>query len=163
MKYLRGYPEAVQAQVRALLAENRLGEVVLSRCSTPHEVRTDKALYAYVMDLKNEFLRSSEPLSKVVYDNKLHVIQHALGTHTTVSRVQGGKLKAKREIRVATMFRDLPAEFLRMITVHELAHMKEQAHDKAFYKLCERMEPRYHQLEFDLRLFLTHKEACSPP
>jgi predicted metal-dependent hydrolase len=46
-----------------------------------------------------------------------------------------------------------------MIVVHELAHMKEREHDKAFYQLCAHMEPDYHQLEFDLRLYLTHLES----
>ena len=159
LKYLAGYPENLQTQVRQLLAQGRLGEMLLGKYPQGHSVRTDKALYDYVMDLKNDFLRSSEPLSKVVFDSKLHVITHALGTHTAVSRVQGNKLKAKREIRVATLFKDVPAEFLRMIAVHELAHIKEKAHDKAFYKLCTHMEPRYHQYEFDLRVYLTHVDA----
>ena len=85
----------------------------------------------------------------------LQVIQHALGTHTRVSRVQGGQLKAKREIRVASLFRDAPPEFLEMIVVHELAHLKEREHDKAFYSLCTHMAPHYHQWEFDCRLWLT--------
>ena len=59
------------------------------------------------------------------------------------------------EIRVAGVFREAPEAFLRMIVVHELAHLKERQHDKAFYQLCEHMEPAYHQLEFDLRLYLT--------
>jgi len=42
-----------------------------------------------------------------------------------------------------------------MIAVHELAHLKEKQHDKAFYKLCCWMEPHYHQYEFDVRLYLT--------
>lgn len=46
-----------------------------------------------------------------------------------------------------------------MIVVHELAHLKEQDHNKAFYKLCEYMLPGYHQLELDLRLFLTYREV----
>jgi predicted metal-dependent hydrolase len=100
-------------------------------------------------------------LSKAVYGAKLHVIQHALGTHTTVSRVQGSKLKSKREIRVAALFRDVPPEFLRMIVVHELAHLKEPAHDRAFYQLCVCMEPHYHLLEFDLRLYLTYLDTVS--
>jgi predicted metal-dependent hydrolase len=87
------------------------------------------------------------------------VITHALGTHTTVSRVQGNKLKAKREIRVASLFKEVPEEFLRMIAVHELAHIKEKGHDKAFYQLCTHMEPQYHQFEFDLRVYLTHIDA----
>ena len=45
--------------------------------------------------------------------------------------------------------------FLRMIVVHELAHLKEKEHNKAFYQLCCHMEPQYHQLEFDTRLWLT--------
>jgi hypothetical protein len=46
-----------------------------------------------------------------------------------------------------------------MIVVHELAHMKEREHDKAFYQLCMHMEPDYHQHEFDLRLYLTHLDG----
>ncbi|MDO8311210.1 MAG: DUF45 domain-containing protein, partial [Sideroxyarcus sp.] len=49
--------------------------------------------------------------------------------------------------------------FLRMIVVHELAHMKEREHDKAFYQLCRYMEQEYPQLEFDLRAYLTYRDA----
>ena len=159
MKFFTGYPQPVQDQVRVLLAQGKLAGLLLAKYPAAHAVRTDKALYGYVMALKGEYMRSSEPLSKVAYDSKLHVIRNALGTHTTVSRVQGAKLKVKREIRVATLFREAPPEFLRMITVHELAHFKEKEHDKAFYQLCRSMEPNYHQYEFDLRMYLTHMEA----
>lgn len=159
MKYLAAYPAALRAQVETLISEGRLGDWLRKRYAAPHEIRTDRALYDYVSDLKNEFLRNAEPLSKVLFDNKLHVIRNALGTHTTVSRVQGAKLKAKREIRVASLFKEVPIEWLRMIAVHELAHMKEREHDKAFYKLCMHMEPDYHQHEFDLRLYLTHLDG----
>jgi predicted metal-dependent hydrolase len=159
LKYIAHYPPSVQEQVRDLLEGERLGELLRKKYPNAHEVRSDKALYGYVADLKGEYLRSSEPLNKVAYDNTLHVIRNALGTHTTVARVQGGKLKAKREIRVASLFREGPPEFLRMIVVHELAHFRERDHDKAFYALCTWMEPEYHQYEFDLRLYLTHLEA----
>ena len=162
MKYLQGYPENVKAQVNDLMAQGQLGPMLLKKYAAMHGVRTDRALYGYVMALKNEFLRSSEPLSKIGFDAKLHVITHALGTHTSISRVQGSRLKSKREIRIATLFKDAPEAFLKMITVHELAHIKERAHDKAFYKLCTHMEPDYHQLEFDLRLSLTHMDASGP-
>jgi UTP pyrophosphatase len=160
MKYLAGYPDSLKAQVQELLVQGRLGDMLLKKYRHGHGVRTDKALYDYVMALKNDFLRNADPLSKVAFDSKLQVIAHALGTHTTVSRVQGNKLKAKREIRVATLFKDVPAEFLKMIAVHELAHIKEKGHDKAFYQLCNYMEPQYHQYEFDLRVYLTHMEAA---
>jgi predicted metal-dependent hydrolase len=159
MKYIAHYAPTLQAQVRRLIEEGRLGDHLRSRHPAAHEVRTDRALYDYVTALKNEFLRNAEPLSKVAFDSKLHVVRHALGTHTTISRVQGGKLKAKREIRVASLFKAVPDAWLRMIVVHELAHMKQREHDKSFYALCTHMEPDYHQHELDLRLYLTHLEA----
>ena len=155
LKYLSAYSEQLQQQVSQLLAQDKLGDVLLKRYAKPHDLRTDRALYQYVQELKSEFLRNAEPINKVEYDSKIHVINHALGLHTAISRVQGGKLKAKHEIRVATMFKEVPLEFLRMIAVHELAHIKEKQHDKAFYKLCTYMEPNYHQYEFDLRVYLT--------
>ena len=160
LKYLSAYPESLQSQVQLLQKRDKLGDMLLKKYPRAHSVRTDKALYDYVMVLKNEFLRSSEPLSKVAFDNRLQVIAHALGTHTQISRVQGNKLKAKREIRVSSLFKEVPGEFLRMITVHELAHIKEKEHDKDFYKLCTYMEPQYHQYEFDLRVYLTHIDAA---
>ena len=96
----------------------------------------------------------------MLFDNKIHVVRHALGLHTAVSRVQGNRLAAKHEIRIAAMFKQAPEEFLRMIVVHELAHLREKDHDKAFYQLCTHMEPQYHQYEFDLRLYLTHVEQA---
>ena len=158
LNYLNGYPPHLQDQAAALLAQGRLAAGVLQRHPQTHEVRTDRALYEYVTALKGQYLRSAEPLAKVAWCNKLHILHNALGTHTTVARVQGNRLKAKREIRVATVFRDAPAAFLRMIVVHELAHLKERDHDKAFYALCHHMEPDYHQLEFDTRLWLTSLE-----
>lgn len=157
--YLAGYPVALVAQVRHLIEQGQLTGRLLQRYPLAHTVRTDKALYDYVHELKGEYLRNAGQLSKVAFDSKLHVIRNALGMHTTISRVQGTKLKSKREIRVATVFKEMPLEFLRMIVVHELAHLKEHEHDKAFYQLCEYMEPDYHQLEFDLRAYLSHLEA----
>src|SRR5659263_625068 len=75
---------------------------------------------------------------------------------TRISRLLLSLLPCTREIRVAALFKEVPAEFLKMIAVHELAHIKEKAHDKAFYQLCNHMEPHYHQYEFDLRVYLTH-------
>lgn len=163
LKYLGGYPEAVQEQVRRLIDAGRLGEVLARHYGEAHQVRNDRLLYAYTMGLKERFLRKSSPLDKVVYDGKLQVVKHALGTHTSVSRVQGSRLKASREIRIASVFRDAPAPFLKMIVVHELAHLRESDHNKSFYQLCTHMESNYHQLEFDLRLYLTHLDAAPAP
>ena len=157
--YLAGYPAHLREPVLALIEQQRFAALLLKRYPRAHEVRSDGALYDYVQALKADTMRSAAPLSKVCFDSKLHVIRNALGTHTTISRVQGARLQTKREIRVATLFRELPLEFLRMIVVHELAHLRERNHDKAFYQLCQHMEPHYHQYELDVRLYLTHMES----
>ncbi|HEY0290039.1 MAG TPA: M48 family metallopeptidase [Pseudomonas sp.] len=158
LKYLQAYPPGLQEQVRQLIAQEKLGAYLEQRYPGRHEVQSDKALYAYALSLKQEYLRNAPNIDKVLFDNRLDLTHRALGLHTTVSRVQGGKLKAKKEIRVASLFKDAAPEFLKMIVVHELAHFKESDHNKAFYNLCEHMQPGYHQLEFDLRVYLTWRD-----
>lgn len=162
LPYLQGYPPELLMQVRELIHSGRLAQTVAQRHPEPHGVQNERALYDYVSDIKASHMRSAPPLAKVVWDPKLHVVRNALGTHSTVSRVQGNRLKSKREIRIAALFKEAPANFLRMIVVHELAHLKERDHDKAFYALCQHMAPDYHQLEFDLRLWLTARELEAP-
>ena len=157
--YLAGYPPALVHQVTTLIEQGRFADAMRKRYPDAHTVRSDNALYDYVQALKAEHLRSAPPLGKVRFDNSLHVIHGALGTHTAISRVQGARLQAKREIRVATLFRATPEAFLRMIVVHELAHLRVREHDKAFYQLCQHMEPDYHQYEFDLRAYLAYRDA----
>lgn len=158
LPYLCSYPASLQDKARDLLAAGRLGDVLARKYPQTHAVRSDKALYDYVQALKARYLRNAGTVNKVLFDNKIHVVRHALGLHTAVSRVQGSRLAAKHEIRISAMFKQTPDEFLRMIVVHELAHLREKDHAKAFYQLCTHMEPNYHQYEFDLRLYLTHVE-----
>jgi predicted metal-dependent hydrolase len=158
LKYLQAYPATLQDKVRLLIAQQRLGEHLAKRYPDRHPVQSDKALYAYTMELKQQHLKNAPGIDKVLYDSKLDVVQRALGLHTAISRVQGSKLKAKKEIRVAALFKAAAPEFLQMIVVHELAHLKEHDHNKAFYQLCNYMLPDYHQREFDLRVYLTWRE-----
>jgi hypothetical protein len=158
LPYLKGYSPNIVGQIARLINEKRLGEFLVKRYPERHDIRNNKALYDYVQGLKSRYLKQSPPISKAVYDDKIHIVNQALGLHTQISRVQGGKLKTKNEIRIGTMFRDAPPALLRMICVHELAHLREKEHNKAFYKLCTYMEPDYHQLEFDTRVYLTHNE-----
>ena len=158
LTYLTAYPEPVLTQVLTLIEQGRLSQVLASRYpETDHSIQTDKALYQYTQGLKQQFLKSSPPVSKVCFDAKIH-LDNSLGLHSFVSRVQGGKLKAKQEIRISALFKQLPLPLLSMVVIHELAHLREKDHNKAFYQLCQHMEPQYHQLEFDLRLFLTLRQ-----
>ena len=154
MVYLLGYPEHLSAPVAQMIADDRLAAWLRQRHPQAHEVRSDRALYDYVEELKSDHLRNAPPLARVAYDGKLQSVRNALGTHTRIARVQGGKLKSKREIHIASVFREAPAAFLRMIAAHEVAHLKEPEHDKAFYQLCTYIERDYAQLEFETRAWL---------
>lgn len=157
LKYLNGYSPDVRQQVQQLIDNNQLGAWLERRYApdSAHPIQTDAALYDYTQRLKQQFMRSSDPVSKVFFDTRMHVIDNALGQHQFVSRVQGSKLKRKNEIKISALLKSLPEPLLRMVVVHELAHLREKDHSKAFYQLCQHMEPDYHQLELDLRLYLT--------
>jgi len=155
LPFLTGYAEPLLEQVRAQLAAGTLGALLERRYPDRHLIRTDGALYEHASALKARYLRNAPALSKVAFEGRLQIDHRALGTLTSVSRVQGGKLTAKRELRVASLFKDAPAAMLEMIVVHELAHLKEREHNKPFYALCDHMLPGYHQIEFDTRLYLT--------
>ena len=157
-KYLGNYSPTVIQQVQSLLNNDKLAGFLLQRHPTTHSVYNDNDLREYVLALKNQHMKKSSPLSKVIYDSKIHVVHNALGLHSYVSRKQGGKLKAKNELRVSAAFKKTSEALLNMIVVHELAHLKEKEHNKAFYRLCLHMLPDYHQLEFEMRLFLVQLE-----
>lgn len=155
MKYLNHYPLHLQQQVQHLINTQQLEAYLLHKYSEKHLVQTDKALYQYLTVIKNKFLKNAPLINKAAFDTKLDITYNALGLNTTISRVQGAHLTAKKEIRISSLFKAAPAHFLHMIAVHELAHLKEYNHDKKFYQLCIHMLPAYHQLEFDLRVYLT--------
>ncbi len=159
LKYLQHYPIDLQHKISELLAQDKLGDYITQRYPLAHSIQTDKALYDYCNNIKQTFLRNAPLLDKVHYDNRLSIEHHALGLNTAISRVQGGKLKAKKELRISSFFKAAPEPFLNMIVVHELAHLKQRNHDKSFYQLCQHMQPDYHQLEFDCRVYLTFRNV----
>jgi UTP pyrophosphatase len=158
LPYLAHYSPSVVQQVRTMLERNQLGDWLRSKHQSIHSVANDNDLRDYVLDLKSHFLKKTAPLSKIAFDNKIHVVNQALGLHSYVARVQGNKIKRKNELRVSTLFKQTPELFLNMIVVHELAHLKEKDHNKAFYQLCQHMLPDYHQIEFEVRVYLTELE-----
>ena len=162
LRYIAHYSEATRDRVREMVEAEKLGTFLLKRYPTPHEINSNKLLRAYTNQIKSTYLRSSERLSKVCFDDKLHLIQHALGTQSFISLAHGGRLKKRRELRVSSLFKRCPEPMLKMIVVHELAHLKEREHNEAFYRLCVHMEEDYHQLEFEARLYLIQKEMFGP-
>lgn len=158
LSYLAGYPEQLLEPVRKLIAHDKLGTWLTQRYPEKHQVQDDGSLYNYINSLKSQYLRNAPALNKVQYDNKISLVKQALGLNISKAHMQGSQIKRRREILIASVFKDAAPQFLRMIAVHELAHLKEPQHDKAFYQLCCHMEPSYHQLEFDFRLYLTQRD-----
>jgi predicted metal-dependent hydrolase len=152
--YLAGFPPQPRAQIESLHDAGQLLPRLQARYPDRHEVNNNALLYRYVQDLKSQHMSKAPPLKKVRYSDKIRTLHRALGLHTYAVRVQGAKLRRDNELRVASLFKDLPPEFLRMVVVHELAHLRHRDHDKAFYRLCTHMEPEYHRYETDLRLWL---------
>ena len=142
----------------SLIKADRLGEMLKSKYPAPHEHNSNKLLRAYTQQIKTQYLKTTERLSKICFDDQLHLVHHALGTQTFVSLAHGGRLKTRRELRVSSLFKRCPEPLLRMIVVHELAHLREKSHNQAFYRLCVHMEPSYHRLELDARIYLIHRE-----
>lgn len=162
LKYLSAYPLTLQQQIQSLIDEQRLAPYLLSKYPKKHDVSSDKSLREYVMSVKSRYMKKSRPVNHVQYDHKLHVIKNALGMNSFLTKAHGGKLKTKNSIRISSLFQTAPEEFLNMIVVHELAHLKEKEHNKAFYQLCSHMQPDYYQLEFDTRVYLTELELNGP-
>ncbi|MFT5451387.1 MAG: putative metal-dependent hydrolase [Enterobacterales bacterium] len=159
LKYIAAYSLDIKNKVQQMIEQQTLSNYLLTKYPTCHDVINEKALRVYVNNLKNQYLKKSSPLSKIKYDDKIHVVNNALGLHTFVSRVQGNKLRSKNELRIASVFKYAPKEFLEMIVVHELAHLKEKDHNKGFYQLCLHMQPSYHQIELDVRIYLIQLEV----
>jgi predicted metal-dependent hydrolase len=158
LRYIQGYPDNIVSQVDQLVATGQFAAWFNKRYPVNHQIKSEKALFDYAMSIKNQYMKKGAPISKVIYDGKIHLINNALGLHSFISRSHGGKLKSKNEIRIASVFKEAPEPLLRMLVVHELAHLKEKEHNKSFYSLCCHMEPDYHQLEFDARLFMIAQE-----
>lgn len=162
LPYLAGYSPELREQAVQLISSGRLEQLLAGRYPQRHQVHSSRELAIYVQGMKSRHMRTAPPLGRVLYDPKLHAVHNALGLHTTTTRSHGAKIQKRREVRIAGLFKDCAPEFLRMIVVHELAHMKYAQHNRDFYRMCIHMEPDYHQLELDLRLFLTLQESKQP-
>jgi len=153
--YFQGYPDNIRDHFNHLMKNGHIKSYLLKKYPVGHQINTDKQLYEYANKLKQKFMKNSPQIDKVKYIKQKDLILNALGTHTFISRNHGGKLKSKHEIRIAESLKNAPEEMLQMLVVHELAHFKEKDHNKAFYNLCEYMQPNYCEVEVDTLLFLS--------
>lgn len=153
--YFQDYPKYIKDQCEQLINNGHIKSYLLKKYPVGHQINSDKQLFEYTNKIKQSFMKKSPPINKVKYVKQKDLIHNALGTHTFISRNHGGKLKSAHEIRIAQSLKDAPEEMLQMLVVHELAHFKEKDHNRAFYNLCEYMQPDYCDVEVDTLLFLT--------
>ena len=85
MRYISGYSEELRDHVISLIKADRLGEMLKSKYPAPHEHNSNKLLRAYTQQIKTQYLKTTERLSKICFDDQLHLVHHALGTQTFVS------------------------------------------------------------------------------
>ncbi|MFT6633395.1 MAG: putative metal-dependent hydrolase [Bacteriovoracaceae bacterium] len=152
--YFKGYPQNIRDHFETLIRNGQIKSYLLKKYPSGHEINTDKQLYEYAHGIKQKFLKKSPQINKIKYEKQKDLILNALGTHTFVSRNHGGRLRSKHEIRIAVSLKSAPEEMLKMLVVHELAHFKEKDHNKAFYNLCQYMQPNYCEVELDTLFIL---------
>ncbi len=155
---LNGYSEATIESVKTLINSNRLGIYLEKKYSDSHEINSDSLLYDYVNSIKKTFMKRASPVHKAGYCDRVEQVYGALGLNKSVSKIQGRRVKSKNEIVISSIFKNISIEFLNMIVVHELAHLKVKEHNREFYSLCQHMNSEYFQLEFDFRLLLINKK-----
>lgn len=148
-RYFNGYPQTVVEQALQLIAENKLSHYLVKKYPNAHTITTDKLLYNYATDLKKRYVKNAPPFGRAAFKKQGDMVTNALGTHTY--RMQGKT--RKHDLAINSDLLHAPEPLLKALVVHELAHFKEKDHNKSFYQLCCYMEPQYHQLELDLRLF----------
>lgn len=154
LSIINHYPQNVKDQVVTLIESGKLNDYINRRYPHKHQVNSDKLLYNYVKDMKGYYMKRSKPIHKVSYCDRVDQVYKALGLNRVNIVKQGRNIKVKNEIVISSIFKKAPEEFLEMIVIHELTHLKIKEHNREFYKLCTHMNGDYFQLEFDFRLYL---------
>jgi len=68
---------------------------------------------------------------------------------------QWGSCSAKNNISLNTMLAKLPKDLVQYIIIHELSHIRYKNHQREFWSLVAKYEPRYKQLTQELKEYQT--------
>lgn len=80
-----------------------------------------KHLPSHCLGSPKQLAQAAWPL---IVSSKLVASTLPRGGSWIVLQHSGTKFKTKRDIRIVAAFKEMPPEFLRMIVVHELAHIQ---------------------------------------
>ncbi len=161
-KYLKHYPDNIKEAVNRLYKEEKLGVYLKSRYNEVF-VSKDKELYILAKEIKDIYLKKQKLPERILFDSKIELTNQALGLHSFIPVKQGKKIKRLNEIKISSRFKKMSKEFLLNVLVHELCHLKEKEHNKAFYNLCTNIKEDYFQVELDLRIYLTYLDIYKKP
>ena len=68
LRYIAGYAPELKAQIQAMIDKQTLAGYLAKKYPQAHNIANDKSLRTYVMDLKNEYMKKSAPLSKIAFE-----------------------------------------------------------------------------------------------
>lgn len=155
-KYLKGYSDNIHMSVKNLIENDKLGIYLENKYKKVNHLNKDKELYNLAKEIKDKYMKKQKLPERIFYDNKIELQNQALGLHSYIPLKQGKKIKMKNEIKISSRFKELPYEFMENVLIHELCHLKEKDHNKAFYALCKNISANYFEVDLDIRIYLTY-------
>jgi hypothetical protein len=155
-KYLKGYSDNIHISVNKLIENEKLGFYLENKYKKINFLKKDKELYNLAKEIKDKYIKNQKLPERIIYDNKIELCNQALGLHSYIPSKQGKKIKIKNEIKISSRFKELPYEFMENVLIHELCHLKEKEHNKAFYSLCKNISENYFEIDLDIRIYLTY-------
>lgn len=111
LNYLSGYAPELQEKIQQMIEQDSLRAFLQKKHPGTHNIRSDAALRDYTLALKNRFMKKSAPLSKVAYDNKIHVIHGASERIAMWPGCKAGNSKARTRSASAAFSRRLRKRF----------------------------------------------------
>ena len=148
-RYFQGYPPHIIEQVLQLFNGDRAAKYLKGKYPDAHSITSDKALYSYATELKKRYLKNALPFGRAAFKKQGDMVTNALGTHTF--RMQGKT--RKHDLAINSDLLRAPEPFSKHSSYMNSLILRKKTTTKPSYQLCCHMEPQYHQLELDLRIF----------
>lgn len=78
-KYFRHYPDHLKQQIQDLIDSGNLRSYLLKKYPNQHEINSDRLLYKYANELKDQYMKNVPQLSKVIYEKQKILLTMLLG------------------------------------------------------------------------------------
>lgn len=91
----------------------------------------------------------NELLPRIEYFAKLMDVRYS-GVTITSAKKRFGSCTAGKHLHFSLFLLFYPPKLRDLVVVHELAHLKEMNHSKAFYSIMDKYLPNHRQLQYEL-------------